>query len=374
MLKSSFRIGSVAGIRIGVHYTWFIVFFLLSSSLFVVFRGGHPEWSGVSVLLTALVSTLLFFVSVILHELGHSLVAIARGVQVRAITLFIFGGLAQTEKESDSAATEFYIAIAGPLVSFALAVLFYIFKLWSVAYSETASVAFDWLATINFVLAVFNLVPGFPLDGGRVFRALVWKVTGNAAKGMQWAVVGGKVVAYGLMLMGVMTALLTGLLLNGIWLMGIGWFLLAAAEGSKRAYFTERLAGHIPVSDVMQKEVPTITAERSILTWIDEQILLTGQRSSLVIEDDGQTVGLITLNDLIKCPRAQWSETPVHIIMTPAERLYTVNPSNSVLEVLKIMREQSINQVPVMNEGQCVGWIDREHLLKILELHTEIGR
>lgn len=373
MLKSSFRIGSVAGIQIGVHYTWFVVFLLLSSSLFAVFRGGHPEWSSISVLMTALVSTLLFFVSVILHELGHSLVAIARGVHVRAITLFIFGGIAQTEKESDSAATEFYIAIAGPLVSLALAGLFYILGFWSNNYSETISVAFDWLATINFVLAVFNLVPGFPLDGGRVFRALVWKITGNAVKGIQWAVVGGKVVAYGLMLMGIMTALLTGLLLNGLWLVGIGWFLLVAAEGSKRAYFTERLAGHIPVGDVMQKEVPKIPAEMSILNWIDEQILLTGQRSSLITEDS-QTIGLITLNDVVKYPRTQWSDTRVRMVMTPAEQLYTVNPTNSVLDVLKIMREQSINQVPVMNEGIFVGWIDREHLLKILELHTEIGR
>ena len=373
MLESSFRIGAVAGIRIGVHYTWFIIFLLLSGSLFAVFREAHPAWSGSAVLLTALATTLLFFISIILHELGHSFVAIARGVQVRAITLFIFGGVAQTEKEADTAATEFYIAIAGPLVSFTLAGVFYILSLWSASYSETATEALDWLTTINFVIAIFNLIPGFPLDGGRVFRALVWKITGNAAKGMQWAVVGGKVVAYGLMLIGAMTALQVEFLLNGLWLMGIGWFLLAAAEGSKRAYFTERLAGHVPLADVMQKEVPTIAADMSILYWIDEQMLLSGQRSCLVTEN-GRTVGLVTLNDVAKCPRAQWSNTPVRMIMTPFKHLHMVKPSNGILEVLQIMRQQGVNQVPVVDGESIVGWVDREHLLRILQLHVATGR
>lgn len=373
MLESSFRIGAVAGIRIGVHYTWFIIFLLLSGSLFAVFRETHPAWSESAVLLTALVTTLLFFVSIILHELGHSLVAIARGVQVRAITLFIFGGVAQSEKEADTAATEFYIAIAGPLVSFILAGVFYVLKLWSASYSETATEALDWLATINFVVAVFNLIPGFPLDGGRVFRALVWGVTGNATKGMLWAVVGGKVVAYGLMLIGAITALQSDLWLNGLWLMGIGWFLLAAAESSKRAYFTKYLAGHVPVADVMQKDIPTITADMSILYWIDEQMLLTGQRACLVTED-GQTVGLITLNDVIKCPRAQWPDTPARKIMTPIKQLHMVEPSNGILEVLQVMHQQGVNQVPVVDGETIVGWIDRERLLKILQLHIATGR
>ena len=373
MLESSFRIGTVSGIRIGVHYTWFIVFFLLSGVLASYFRESHMEWSGFAIMLTALVTTLMYFVSIVLHELGHSLVAIARGVEVRAITLFIFGGVAQTEKDADTPATEFYIAIAGPLVSFALAGLFYLLKLWSAGYSPTVTEALNWLTTINFVLAVFNLIPGFPLDGGRVFRALVWRFTGDAAKGMRWAVMGGKVVAYGLMFTGAMVGLQPGMLFNGIWLMGLGWFLFVAAEGSRRAYFTARLAAHVPVGEVMLKEVPTIAANVSILSWVDEQMLLQGQRAALVTEN-GQTVGLITLSDVIKCPRAQWPSTLVSKMMTPVDQFYTVKPSNTVLEVLQIMRDQNINQVPVMDEGIVVGWIDREHLLKILQLHSAIGR
>jgi len=374
MLESSFRIGTIVGIRIGVHYTWFIVFFLLSGSLFVVFSEAHPEWSGHATLLTVLVTTLLFFASIILHELGHSVVAIARGVKVRTITLFIFGGVAQTEKDADTAATEFLIAIAGPLVSFALAGLFYFLKLLLMPYSETATEALDWLATINLLVAIFNLIPGFPLDGGRVFRALVWKVTGNASKGMQWAVVSGKIVAFGLMFTGLVITLQTGMLLNGLWLMGIGWFLFAVAESSKRAYLMEHLAGHVTVTDVMQEEVPTIAASLSILSWIDEQMLPTGQRACLVTAVDNQIIGLITLNDLAKCPRTQWASTPVREIMTPLDRLYMVKPSNSIFEVLRIMQQHGFNQVPVVNEGEIIGWIDREHILKIMQVHAATGR
>ncbi|MCW5617836.1 MAG: site-2 protease family protein [Nitrosomonas sp.] len=373
MLESSLRIGSIAGIRIGVHYTWFIVFFLLSSALAAFFRETHAEWSGSTIVLTAVLTTLMYFVSIVLHELGHSLVAIARGVEVRAITLFIFGGIAQAEKDAETAATEFYIAIAGPLVSFVLAALFYMLSVWSSLYSATFTEAFNWLATINFVLAVFNLVPGYPLDGGRVFRALIWRLTGNADKGTRWAVLGGKIVAFGLMLSGALIGLLPGMLINGLWLIAIGWFLFAAAEGSRRAYFTQRLTAHVQIGEVMRTEIPTVSADTSIVQWIDGQMLRTGQRSALVVENN-QPVGLITLNDIIRCPRVQWPETPVRSKMTPVNRLHTVKPSNSIFEVLQIMREHNINQVPVANEENIVGWVDREHLLKIIQLHSTVER
>lgn len=373
MLESSFRLGSIAGIRIGVHYTWFIIFFLLSSSLLALFTDSHPEWSTLTSLLTAVITTLLFFASIILHELGHSLVAIARGIRVQSITLFIFGGVAQSEKESNTAATEFWVAIAGPAVSFALAGLFYLLKLWWGSYSDIAAESLDWLMTINLVVAIFNLIPGFPLDGGRVFRALVWMITGNAMKGMQWAVLGGRLFAYGLMFMGLLTVLQTGLLINGIWLVGIGWFLLSAAEASGRAYVTDQLVGGLTVGDIMRKDVPVVAAGLSVLDWVDEHVLLTSQRAYLVKQGD-RIIGLVTLSDAIKLPRKQWGDTPVQEVMTALERLYTVNPSSGIKEVLMLMRNHALNQVPVVDGGHIVGWVDREHLLKILQLHGEAGR
>lgn len=373
MLKPSFHLGTIAGISIGVHYTWFIIFFLLNASLFTNFSVRHEQWSDAVSLVTATATTLLFFASIILHELGHSLVAIARGIRVQAITLFIFGGVAQITKESTTATSEFLVAIAGPVVSFILAGLFYLLKLGLTPYSTIATEAFGWLATINLMVAVFNLVPGFPLDGGRIFRALVWGVTGDAMKGMQWAVTGGKFFAYFLMLLGLLIVLQTGQLLNGLWMIGIGWFLLSAAEASGRAFVLERLTGHLKVGDIMQKDVPTIAADVSIRDWMDETVLLTGQRAFFVERDD-RIIGLVTLSDAVKQPRGQWSVTPVHAVMTSIDHLYMVEPSSGVLQVLQLMDQYAINQVPVAESGHIIGWITRQHLLKILQTYSEAAR
>lgn len=372
MLEASFRIATIAGIRIGVHYTWFIIFILLNSGLFALFSKNHPEWGTPLALTTAVITTLVFFLSIILHELGHSMVAIARGIRVRSITLFIFGGVAQTEKESDSAATEFWIAIAGPAVSFALAGLFYLLKLWFGIYSEAAAEALGWLMTINLVVAIFNLVPGFPLDGGRVFRALVWMATGNAMKGMQWAVIGGRIVAYGLMFLGLLIVLQTGQLINGIWFVAIGWFLLSAANASAQAYTTEYLIKGLTVKGIMRKQVPLVDAELSIQDWVDE-VLHSSQRACLVQEGQ-RVIGILTLSDANRLERGQWPLATVSKIMTPLANLFTVSPSNSIHDVLVLLRDHSLNQVPVVDGNEFVGWVDREHLLKIIQVHSEAER
>jgi len=373
MFESSFRLGTIAGIRIGVHYTWFIIFFLLSSSLFALFSQEHAAWSVTTRMLTAMVTTLIFFLSIILHELGHSLVAIAHGIRVRSITLFIFGGVAQTEEEAKTAATEFWIAIAGPLVSFTLAGLFFLLKLLFAPYSDIVTESLDWLMTINLVVAIFNLVPGFPLDGGRVLRAIIWWLTGNASIGMQWAVFGGKLFAYGLMFLGMMSVLLTGLLLNGLWLIGIGWFLFSAAEASGRAFIIEHLIADVKVGDVMRVDLPTVSADMMILDWVDQRVLLSGQRACLVTEGQ-RIIGLATLSDAGKLARQAWSTTSVYDIMTPLQRLYTVRPSDSVTEALKLMNQYGIHQVPVLENEQVVGWVERQHLLQVIQLHSETGR
>lgn len=370
MLESSFRIATIAGIRICVHYTWFIIFFLLTSTLFALFSGTHPDWTTPVTFTTALITILLFFLSIILHELGHSLVAIARGIQVRSITLFIFGGVAQTSRESDSAVTELLVAIAGPAVSFALAGLFYMLNLLTGAHSEVVSESLQWLMTINLVVAVFNLIPGFPLDGGRVFRALVWMVSGNAVKGMKWAVMGGRIFAYGLMLFGLVTVMITGLLINGIWFVGIGWFLLSAANASSEAFITQRLIAGMGVADIMRKQVPKVDPGQTIGHWVDDYVLRTSQRACLVQQDE-QVIGLLTLSDANRLPREQWQHATVREIMTPLSKLVTVPVSGSIRDVLTLMQDHSLNQVPVVDHGQIVGWVNREHLLKVIEVHGE---
>jgi Zn-dependent protease/predicted transcriptional regulator len=372
MFENSIRLGTVAGIRIGVHYTWFIIFLLLTSTLYSSFSHAHPDWSGSVSLITAIVTALVFFVSIVLHELGHSIVALKRGISVRSITLFIFGGVAQTEQEAESAQTEFLVAIAGPLVSVSLAALFYILSLWLAPMNEVAAEALDWLATINLLVAVFNMVPGFPLDGGRVFRALVWGVTGDASKGMNWAVLAGKLVAYLLMGMGVMTVIQTGYLLNGIWLFGIGWFLLISAQASGQAFTINRVFHEIRARELMEADAPTVAAATNLSEWVEDYVFNQGERAFLVTEN-GQITGLLTLSDCQKVPRDQWAATPVKAVMTPAARLHSVRPDTDISAVLQLMAAHSLNQVPVTEEDQVIGWITRDRLIQLLKLHNEAG-
>ena len=369
MVNYSFKLATVAGIRIGIHYTWFIIFALITLSLSASVAADYPALTYTQSIAWAVITALLFFASIVLHELGHSLVAIARGVPVRSITLFIFGGVAQTERDADSAATEFLIAIAGPLVSLTLAAVFHLLSgLLKPVYAPAAT-ASDWLSFINLTVALFNLLPGFPLDGGRVFRALVWGVTHNAAKGMRWAVVGGKLVAFGFILFGLLLALY-GQLVNGLWLAAIGWFLLNAAESSGRNFALERLLQGVRVGEVMRHGVPQVSGGMTVAQWVDDYVLATGQRAFLVV-DDGQTVGLVTLSDSRKLPRDRWPSTPVRAVMTPQRQLHQVQPSTGVAEALRIMERHSVHQVPVAQDGVIVGWIDRDNLLRIIRLRAE---
>lgn len=373
MLGSSVRVGTIAGIRIGVHYTWVIIFALMSSTLYSLFVGRHPAWTGKEALAAAVVTSLLFFASVVLHELGHSLVAIARGIRVRSITLFIFGGVAETEKEADSPSTEFWVAIAGPLVSLFLAAVFSLLNHLFGPYSSIAAESFDWLSSINLIIAIFNLVPGFPLDGGRVLRALVWRLTGDTVKGMSWAVVSGRVVAFSLMALGLLTASQTGAVLNGLWLLGIGWFLLVAAEASGQAFEFDRLLSRIAVAEVMHHGVPYAKGDLSIAEWLEDQVLHSGQRVSLV-RDNYEVIGLITMSDCRKVARHLRPTTSVREVMTPADQLHTVTPDTDLAEVLRNMGLYSVNQVPVVEGGNVIGWIDRQRILKVLQSHIDSRR
>jgi predicted transcriptional regulator len=258
------------------------------------------------------------------------------------------------------------------LVSIALAAAFYLLSLLLAPVSEVASEAFDWLATINLMVAIFNMVPGFPLDGGRVFRALIWGVSGDASKGMQWAVLSGKLVAYLLMGMGIMTAIQTRYLINGIWLFGIGWFLLISAQASGQSFTINRFFGKTRARELMEPNVPVVQSTVSVADWIDHHVFEKGERAFLVTERDDIS-GLITLSDCNKIPRDQWPQTTVKMVMTPVSELETVKADTDVATVLQLMASKSLNQVPVVENSAIVGWIDRDRIIKILKLHGEAG-
>lgn len=372
MFENAYRLGTIAGIRIGVHYTWFIIFFLLVTTLYQSFRMEYGDWSTTTAVLAASITTLLFFASIVLHELGHSIVALYRGIQVRSITLFIFGGVAQTEKEAESASTEFWVAIAGPIVSLILAGLFYLLSGFFSTISEVISVSLNWLGRINLIIAIFNLIPGFPLDGGRVFRALVWSVSGNAQTGMRWAVASGKLLAYMLMIFGLLLVLQTGLLLNGLWLLAIGWFLLFSAQASGQSFMINQVFRRHRARDYLDKDFSAVSGYLTISKWLEGFVFTQGKRAS-VITDDEKVTGLVTLSDCNKIAREAWDTTRLMEIMTPIEKLRGVTASASISEVLQLMVTHSYNQVPVLEQERIIGWLDRERLIRIIQLHNESG-
>lgn len=373
MFESSLKVGKIAGIQIGIHYTWLIIFLLMNTSLFYVFKHQLIAWNDVGALVTAIGTSVVFFISIILHELGHSIVAIRNGIKVRSITLFIFGGVAQPEKEADRAIVEFKIAIAGPLVSLFLAGLFYFLRDWLGREGAPLYVSLDWLASINLVVAVFNMVPGFPLDGGRVFRAIVWGITGDEAKGMRIAVNGGRVVAYLLMILGMVIGIQTGNVLSGIWMIGIGWFLLSAADASGRAFTQGRVFRQISINSLMDRNVPRIDSASTIEHWVTQMVLPKLQRAALV-EEQGAVVGIISLSDTRNIPEKEWANHAVAEVMTPVDKVHLETVDSSVEDVLKNMQKNSVNQVPIVDQHGVVGWVNRESMMHALSIYGETGR
>jgi Zn-dependent protease len=373
MFQSALLIGRVRGIRIQVHYTWLVIFALLSVSLVANFRLNHPEWSEGATYAAAITGVLLFFGSILLHELGHSLVALARGIPVRAITLFIFGGVAELEKDSETARDEFWIAIAGPLVSVGLGILFLLLGGILGPFSEPVGVTLGWLAFINLAVAAFNMVPGFPLDGGRVFRAVVWGATGDADKGMRYAVAGGRFTALALFGLGILLGFGYGQIVGGIWFVAIGWFLMNAAESSGRSYTYRAALAQARAGDLLRGSPPTVRGSATLEAWVRDGVLAQGDRAALVLDEGGEVAGLITLSDARKVPHDRWPATPVTAVMTGRPAIRSVSTETGLAEVLELMARHGLNQVPVEEEGAFVGWLDRDRVLSALRIRLELG-
>lgn len=369
MFKSSLSIGHIRGIRIQIHISWLIIFVLLSLAMIASLNQARPEWSQTAVVTTTLVSVLLFFASIVLHELGHSLVALSRGIPVPSITLFVFGGMSHMDRDAETARDEFWIAVVGPLISLLLGALFLLLG-WLLPLNDPAQAVFNWVGLINLVVAIFNLIPGFPLDGGRVFRALVWGVTGDPAKAMRWAVMAGRFVAYALFALGIFVLLSEGLW-SGLWIMAIAWFLLSAAAASGLDFSIRQVTRNVRARDLMESNPPRVLADTSIDEWINKHVLPAGHRASLV-EHHNEAVGLITLSDANRTERERWADTPVDQVMTPKRDLYTVSSATSADEVLQLLNKHSLNQIPVKDADRLVGWINREHVLQNLQIRMEL--
>ena len=388
------HLGSISGIEIHADWSLLIIFALISFGLATgLFPSWHPNWGPATAWITAPAAAVLFLASVLVHELSHALVGRAHGVQIRRITLFMFGGVAQMENEPPSWRAELGMAIVGPLTSLVLG-----FAFLGLASLVSGSVRIDpgdlqrslsalgpvaslllWLGPINVMLGVFNLVPGFPLDGGRVLRAVMWGMTGDLHQATQRASRAGQFFAWLLMSAGL--AMMLGLqmplfgagFVNGLWLAFIGWYLNNATLLSYQQLLVRESLEHVPVRRLMQTRFLRIDPQMHVGTLVNEQLMGSGQRA-FPVEANGRLAGIVSLRDLQKCPRDALERTSVAEIMTPVAQLVTLAPDQDAMQALELFGRHDLNQIPVMQNGAVVGLIRREDILTWLSMHTGGGR
>jgi len=374
-MRAHIKLGRIFGIAIGLHYSWIIIALLVTLSLRSQFAAVHPDWSNTTTWTTAIITGLLFFVSILLHELSHAAVAKLRGLPVRAITLFALGGVAQIEKDAADAKTEFWMGIMGPVASVLIGVICLVLAYilgWNLADEPNGPIAamFMWLGVINIALAIFNMIPGFPLDGGRVLRAIVWWITGDANRSTRIASVVGQFVAFGFIMIGILR-FFGGAGFGGLWLAFIGWFLLDAARASgAQVEIAERLNG-VRVGDVMTRQFPVVDGNSNLETFVHDHLLPSGHRCFVVLEQ-GRPAGIITPHEVKTIARARWPYTTVSDVMRSLESLSTVGPERPVTEALELMGREDVNQVPVVQGGALAGIISRGHITRLLQTRAEL--
>jgi len=374
-MHSNIKLGRIHGIEIGLHYSWFIIAALIVFSLGQHFRQVNPHWATSQIWIAAVLTAVLFFVTLLLHELSHSLVAQARGLKVTSITLFALGGVSQIQDDATDAKTEFRVAIAGPIASliigFGCLAIALAFGWQRSAEPHTLMTAvLVWLGYINIGLAVFNMIPGFPLDGGRVLRAIVWAIDKNADRSTRIAAGVGQVVAFLFILEGIWQVF-SGAGFGGLWIAFIGWFLLDAARASYAQVETTTAFRDIRVSEVMSRDCVTVNRGMSLQEFVDTYLLRTGQRC-FAVEDRGLLVGLITPRDVGAVPRERWEMTTVREAMRPLERLHVITPDTQVLDALKLMASNDVNQLPVVANGTLQGILCRSQLIQLLQARSEL--
>jgi Zn-dependent protease/CBS domain-containing protein len=364
----TFEAGSLFGFRIRVHWSWLIAFFFVAWSL----QGGYlpevyPEWTSGQRWSVAALTSLLFFGSVLAHELAHSILARRRGHAVRDITLFIWGGASALEHEPRSARDEFWIALVGPLTSFATAALF--LGVWAGAGALDLTAVYPiagYLALINISLGLFNLLPGFPLDGGRVLRAAVWGRTGDMLRATRVASISGRVCALALVGLGLVSVTFGGGL-SGLWLVFIGWYLWGSASlAYQQLVLTSALQG-VPVGTLVDRDVPRVAPDMSLAELMYGRVLPTGRRVYFVSPvEDGDVLGIVTAADAERVPQAAWTTMSVYRAMTPRDRMLVAPPSAEALAVLQLMAQYHIQQVPVATGREMLGVVTLSSLMERL--------
>ena len=371
MLTGSIQLFAVKGISIRVHASWLIIFAIVTWSIATGFLpGAVPGISSNEAWLIGAVAAMLLFVSVLLHELAHSLMALRLGMHVDSITLFVFGGVSSLTAESKDPHTEFLIAIVGPLTSFAIAILSYLAVLPLDARPDIQAV-FAYLAIVNLLLGGFNLVPGFPLDGGRVFRSILWKATGNMRLATRIASIVGQVVGYGFILLG-FYFLVQGDLLNGVWTAAIGWFLQSAASSSVPDLVLQQQLQGLRVRDALRPDDTSAPPGLSVQELLDEYVL-SDSRRAVPVSDNGRLVGIVTLGDLRRVPASRRRQVTVAEIMGGRDGLVTTTPGATLLEAAETLAAHDVNQLPIVEGGRVRGLLTQADIARILQVRETLG-
>lgn len=393
-MQSGFKLGKILGINISLDGSVLFLLLLITWNLGAgLFPELHPNWGPVLSWGTALVAAILFAGSILAHELAHSLVAQARGIPVSSITLFIFGGVSNITREPPSPGTEFLIAIVGPLTSIVLGIIFVLLAGLGLvgpfrglgnptdlmAQLNPLQTILLYLGPVNVLLGVFNLIPGFPLDGGRVLRAILWALTHNLRRATRWASWVGQGVAWLFILGGI--AMVFGAdiplfgtgFISGLWLAFIGWFLNNAAQQSYQQVVIHDLLAGVPVGTLMRSNAPTVPRTISVASLVHDHIMGTDERAFPVMDGD-RMVGLVSLEDVRRVPREAWERTSVSQIMTPADQLVITNPRAEAAAALDGLAQKGVGQLPVLEGDRLVGMVRRRDIMRWLQLHADMAR
>jgi Zn-dependent protease len=361
MNQRTIPIGRIWGIPLTLDPSWFLIFILITWTMATTYYpAGYRNWSVATYWSLGAATAVLLFISVILHELGHAMVARRYDIPVNRITLFIFGGVAEIKKEPPTAVSEFWIAIAGPVASILLAGLFGLLQMAFTSISPLMALA-KYLAYINGSLALFNLIPGFPLDGGRVLRATLWAISHDFRRATRIAALIGRTIAYIAIIFGVWE-IFTGRFGNGVWIAFVGWFLESAAASTlHQQTIQDILMGH-RVYEVMHANYRTVTVGTTVQNLIEEQVINTRQRAFIVTRAD-EPVGLVTLGSITAIPRKDWPVKSVEEVMIPMGQVKRVQPDAGLWSALEEMDSDGVNQLPVMVDNRCLGMLSREDVI-----------
>ncbi len=384
------RVGRLFGINIHIDWTWLFIFALITWSLTTVLVQFRPDLGAGTTWGLAAIAALLFFASVLAHEMAHSLVARANGLPVRNITLFIFGGVSSIEREPDSPGSEFVMAIVGPLTSLVIGIV--LLLLVGARLPDAAGMLqrpqdlFEalglagmlglWLGSVNMLLGFFNMIPAFPLDGGRVLRSIFWAITKNLQRATGWASAVGQGIAWlfiiaGIaMVFGVQIPLFGTGVVNGLWLAFIGWFLNSAASRSYRQVVIQDILADVPVTEIMRRNPPVVEPDITVNTLVHEHVMGSDDYGFPVMQSD-DLVGLVTMEDVRGVTRDRWDTVRVKEIMTPREDLLTVNAEGDAAQAFNTLMQRDVRQLPVLENGQLIGLLRRNDLVRWLQLQSE---